>query len=79
MKKAVCVHEEDAGICWKHTEYRDGHAEVRRNRRLVLSFIATGAPPFRLPPPRGLLLRTIHRLIPLPAVRHGLQPWMLRP
>ena len=45
MKKAVCVHEEDAGICWKHTEYRDGHAEVRRNRRLVLSFIATGAQP----------------------------------
>ena len=43
MKKAVCVHEEDAGICWKHTEYRDGHAEVRRNRRLVMSFIATGA------------------------------------
>jgi len=44
VKKAVCVHEEDAGICWKHTEYRDGHAEVRRNRRLVMSFIATGAP-----------------------------------
>ncbi len=48
VKKAVCVHEEDAGICWKHTEYRDGHAEVRRNRRLVLSFIATGAPPAAL-------------------------------
>ena len=43
VKKAVCVHEEDAGICWKHTEYRNGHAEVRRNRRLVMSFIATGA------------------------------------
>ena len=47
VKKAVCVHEEDAGICWKHTEYRDGHGEVRRNRRLVLSFIATGAQPSR--------------------------------
>lgn len=41
MKKAVCLHEEDAGILWKHTEYRTGHAEVRRGRRLVLSFIAT--------------------------------------
>jgi Copper amine oxidase, enzyme domain len=41
IKKAVCMHEEDAGILWKHTEYRNGHAEVRRSRRLVLSFIAT--------------------------------------
>lgn len=41
MKKAVCLHEEDAGIMWKHTEYRTAHAEVRRARRLVLSFVAT--------------------------------------
>ncbi|KAI9329915.1 amine oxidase [Zopfochytrium polystomum] len=41
IKNAVCMHEEDAGISWKHTEYRNGKAEVRRNRRLVLSFIAT--------------------------------------
>lgn len=41
IKKAVCMHEEDAGTLWKHTEYRTGHSEVRRSRRLVLSFIAT--------------------------------------
>ncbi len=41
IKKAVCLHEEDAGILWKHMEYRNGHAEVRRSRRLVLSFVAT--------------------------------------
>ena len=41
IKKAVCMHEEDAGILWKHAEYRDGTAEVRRSRRLVISFIAT--------------------------------------
>ena len=41
LKKAVCMHEEDAGILWKHMEYRNAHAEVRRSRRLVLSFIAT--------------------------------------
>ena len=41
IKKAVCMHEEDAGILWKHMEYRDGTAEVRRSRRLVISFIAT--------------------------------------
>ena len=41
IKKAVCLHEEDAGIMWKHMEYRNGHAEVRRSRRLVLSFVAT--------------------------------------
>ena len=41
IKKAVCMHEEDAGILWKHMEYRDGTAEVRRSRKLVISFIAT--------------------------------------
>lgn len=41
LKKAVCLHEEDAGLLWKHMEYRTGHAESRRSRRLVLSFIAT--------------------------------------
>jgi primary-amine oxidase len=38
---AVCMHEEDASIGWKHTDFRTGKAEVRRNRRLVVSMIAT--------------------------------------
>ena len=41
IKKAVCMHEEDAGILWKHMEYRNGTAEVRRSRKLVVSFIST--------------------------------------
>ncbi|KAL4418888.1 hypothetical protein ABPG77_010057, partial [Micractinium sp. CCAP 211/92] len=41
LKKAVCMHEEDTGLLWKHMEYRNGHAESRRSRRLVLSFIST--------------------------------------
>ena len=41
IEKAVCMHEEDAGLLWKHVEYRTDHSEVRRSRRLVLSFIAT--------------------------------------
>jgi len=41
VKKAVCLHEEDHGTLWKHVEYRTEHSEVRRSRRLVLSFIAT--------------------------------------
>lgn len=41
LPKAVCMHEEDHSILWKHVEYRTGHSEVRRSRRLVLSFIAT--------------------------------------
>ena len=28
LKRAVCMHETDAGTLWKHTEYRTGHAEV---------------------------------------------------
>ena len=41
VKKAVCVHEEDVGVLWKHMEYRTGYSESRRSRRLVLSFTST--------------------------------------
>lgn len=39
--QAICIHEEDAGIAWKHTDFRSGDVEVRRMRKLVVSFIAT--------------------------------------
>ncbi|MGQ0832850.1 MAG: primary-amine oxidase [Microthrixaceae bacterium] len=38
---AICIHEEDYGILWKHTDLVTGRAEVRRSRRLVVSSIAT--------------------------------------
>ncbi|MDT3425806.1 primary-amine oxidase [Paenibacillus forsythiae] len=41
IKNAVCLHEEDFGILWKHTDWRTGQVEVRRSRRLVLSSIST--------------------------------------
>lgn len=41
IENAVCMHEEDFGILWKHTDWRTNQAEVRRSRRLVVSFIAT--------------------------------------
>jgi primary-amine oxidase len=41
LKNAVCLHEEDFGILWKHTDWRTGQSEVRRSRRLSISFIAT--------------------------------------
>ncbi len=37
----MCLHEEDAGIVWKHTELRTLHPESRRGRRLVISTMAT--------------------------------------
>ncbi|OUL36190.1 tyramine oxidase [Nostoc sp. T09] len=40
-ENAVCLHEEDYGILWKHTDWRLDEVEVRRSRRLVLSFITT--------------------------------------
>lgn len=40
-ENAVCLHEEDFGILWKHTDWRRDHVDVRRSRRLVVSFIAT--------------------------------------
>ncbi|MGF1595675.1 MAG: primary-amine oxidase [Acidimicrobiales bacterium] len=41
IPQAICIHEEDFGISWKHTDFRTEQAEVRRLRRLVVSFIAT--------------------------------------
>ncbi len=41
IANAVCLHEEDDGVLWKHTDWRTGETEVRRSRRLVCSFITT--------------------------------------
>jgi primary-amine oxidase len=38
---AICMHEEDYGILWKHVDMVSGRTEVRRSRRLVVSSIAT--------------------------------------
>ncbi|MCE3556045.1 primary-amine oxidase [Pseudonocardia sp. RS11V-5] len=41
IPNAICMHEEDYGISWKHTDFRTEKVEVRRSRRLVISCIAT--------------------------------------
>jgi primary-amine oxidase len=42
VPNAICIHEEDYGILWKHTDRRLPDApEVRRSRRLVVSSIST--------------------------------------
>ncbi len=41
MPNVICMHEEDYGILWKHVDWRTNQTEVRRSRRLVVSFIAT--------------------------------------
>ena len=41
LKNAICMHEEDYGILWKHTDNKIGETETRRSRRLVISSIAT--------------------------------------
>ncbi|HEV2779550.1 MAG TPA: primary-amine oxidase [Actinophytocola sp.] len=38
---AICLHEEDHGVLWKHTDIVTGLAETRRSRRLVVSFFVT--------------------------------------
>jgi primary-amine oxidase len=37
---AICIHEEDNGVLWKHVDSEVG-AETRRQRRLVVSFHVT--------------------------------------
>lgn len=41
IRNAICLHEEDTGMLWKHTDWRTEHVEVRRGRRLVISSVAT--------------------------------------
>ena len=42
ITNAVCMHEEDYGILWKHTDRRLPHRpDVRRSRRMVISSIST--------------------------------------
>ncbi|KAK4457489.1 putative copper amine oxidase [Cladorrhinum samala] len=43
MPNVVCIHEQDSGILWKHTNYRTNRAVVVRNRELVLQTIITVA------------------------------------
>lgn len=33
-RNAVCIHEQDMGLWWKHTKYRNGRAAVVRRREL---------------------------------------------
>lgn len=42
-ENVVCIHEQDAGIGWKHTNYRTGRAAVVRSRELVIQTIITVA------------------------------------
>ncbi|MEM7190143.1 MAG: primary-amine oxidase [Pseudomonadota bacterium] len=41
IENAVCLHEEDFGLLWKHTDGRTGASRAVRSRRLVISTIAT--------------------------------------
>ena len=42
IDNAICIHEEDFGVQWKHNDSTGmGFNEVRRSRRLVISSFAT--------------------------------------
>ncbi|KAK4140451.1 copper amine oxidase 1 [Dichotomopilus funicola] len=41
MPNVLCLHEQDNGILWKHTNYRTNRAVVVRDRELVLQTILT--------------------------------------
>jgi primary-amine oxidase len=41
IRNAICLHEEDHGVGWKHTDVYNGMVETRRSRRLVISFFTT--------------------------------------
>ncbi|KAH9984351.1 copper amine oxidase [Russula vinacea] len=42
INNVICIHEEDAGLLWKHTDYRvGGRSYTVRSRRLVVSMVCT--------------------------------------
>jgi primary-amine oxidase len=41
VENAICMHEEDFGVLWKHTDLFTESQETRRQRRLVISFFVT--------------------------------------
>lgn len=42
IKNVICIHEEDAGVLWKHSDYRTGgRSKTARARRLVVSMVCT--------------------------------------
>ncbi|KAL9561850.1 hypothetical protein ACKAV7_014011 [Fusarium commune] len=43
VKNAICIHEEDDGILFKHTDFRDDSTIVTRARRLIVQQVFTAA------------------------------------
>jgi primary-amine oxidase len=43
IKNAICIHEEDVGLLFKHLDFRDGSYIATRGRKLVISQIFTAA------------------------------------
>ncbi|KAJ6631458.1 copper amine oxidase [Mycena sp. CBHHK59/15] len=44
VQNCICIHEEDAGVLWKHTDFRPGgRSQTVRRRRLVVSMVCTVA------------------------------------
>ncbi|TDD00474.1 primary-amine oxidase [Saccharopolyspora terrae] len=41
LRNAICMHEEDFGVLFKHTDLWAGSSETRRQRRMVISFFTT--------------------------------------
>ncbi|KAL4750026.1 hypothetical protein BDW72DRAFT_194270 [Aspergillus terricola var. indicus] len=41
LENVICLHEQDAGLQHKHTNYRSGAATAVRNRQLVVQMICT--------------------------------------
>lgn len=41
IPNAICIHEEDTGVLWKHWDFRSERTEIRRGRKLVISCVCT--------------------------------------
>ncbi|GJN67751.1 copper amine oxidase 1 [Purpureocillium lilacinum] len=43
IKNAICLHEQDAGLLYKHTNYRNNQATTVRNRQLAVQMMVTAS------------------------------------
>jgi primary-amine oxidase len=58
IENAVCIHEEDAGLLHKHTDFRNNEVHSALNRKLIISFICTVANCQSFCPPAVVTPRT---------------------
>ena len=66
IKNAICMHEEDAGLAWKHTDWRSGNKKTHPMTHLINTpyQYTLSMHPINKPTPLYQTTRSIHLINP---------------